>query len=175
MICFLLFHSFTCRSEHLSESARARVVAGSTLRSLGGAADRVLASWVDTIWGRLRSRVSIRGYYASFRQRVDRVIWEVLEAELVAAADEVVRTDARVCVRFLCKESAERVFFPQRFVGNSRHGATPLLRVNKDGSRCCIYWRSNSPLTVTYRKSADQVVVEFNFVYYNTAGVPFHN
>ena len=35
-----------------------------------------------------------------------------------------------VCVRFLSKESAERVFFPQRFIGRCRRGDTPLSRIH---------------------------------------------
>ena len=80
--------------------------------TLGPAMDRTLASWVDTIWSKLRPRLSILGYSAKFYQRMDRVIWDVLEAELVVAADDVVRTDARVCVRFCREESAGHVFSP---------------------------------------------------------------
>ena len=91
---------------------RARRVAGGTLKEVGEAADRALASWVDMIWRRLRAQPTIRGYSSQFSQRVDRLIWDVLEAELVEAADEVIRTDARVCFRFCESESVKRVFSP---------------------------------------------------------------
>ena len=42
---------------------------------------------------------------------MDRLIWDVLEAELVEAADEVIRTDAHVRFHFCESESVERVFF----------------------------------------------------------------
>ena len=80
--------------------------------TLGPAVDRTLASWVDTIWSKLRPRLSILGYSAKFYQKMDRVIWDVVEAELVVAADDVVRTDAHVCVHICRKESARHVFSP---------------------------------------------------------------
>ena len=73
---------------------RARLVA------VGEAVDRALASWSDLVWVRLRARECARGYAGAFSQRIDLVIWNMLEAELVGACDHVVRTPARVKVLF---------------------------------------------------------------------------
>ena len=75
-------HSFTRRSGQLSETARARVVAGGTLRNQGGAANRVLESWVATIWSRLRSPVFIHGYYSAFRQKFPKLWTSVVRSFL---------------------------------------------------------------------------------------------
>ena len=74
----------------------------------GNAVERTLASWVDLAWARLtRRQSSSLAYAAAFSQRMDRLIWDILEAELLAACDNV-RTCAHVKV-FFTSQSIRRV------------------------------------------------------------------
>ena len=74
---------------------------------LGAAADT--ASDISNLGRPIRSKQSPQlsddGDSAMFYERVDRVIWDALEAELVVSADEVVWTDTRVSVHFFVKKN----------------------------------------------------------------------
>ena len=116
--------------ESLATWERERSIGRARLVAFGQAVDRALASWIDLVWVRLRARPCARGYAGAFSQRMDLVIWNMLEAELVCACDHVVRTPARVKVLFSSSISVVRVFFPNRFLGLCRHGgATPFFCV----------------------------------------------
>ena len=93
-----------------------RKVEGGRLRSLCGIVDRELALWVELVWCRLRTRPSPRlGYASSNSSRLDREIWDVLQAELTPAADTVTLTQTSCTFHFISQESISRIFFPARF------------------------------------------------------------
>lgn len=175
LLWFQLFSVLNFRNGALTPWERARRVAGWRLVALGEAADRALSSWVESVWRRLRKGPSVKGYSATFSQPMERLIWEVLEAEFVEAADDVVKTDARVCVSFCSAVSAARVFFPNRFVGLCRHGGSPLFREFGDGSSCGVLFCCESPFRIVYSKTRCVVTVSFDYMFTNAAGFEFHN
>lgn len=145
------------------------------MTALGKAADRELAGWVDLVWTTLRTRSNRLGYASAFSCRVDGLIWDVLEAELVTASDRYARTPHVVTIEFLSPVSAARVFFPERFVGICRHGETPFLRKYGTVARCGVSFSPESPFIVSYSHRKQKVTVKFEFVYVNQAGVQFFN
>ena len=107
--------------------------------------------------------------------RMDRLIWDILEAELLAACDNVVRTRAHVKVIFT-SQSIRRVFYPERFVGLCRHGgATPFVHHYVDNSYCGVLFAENTPFVVVFRKNFCAVRLSFSYIFVKESGMTFHN
>ena len=138
--------------------------------------DRALASWVDMVWVRLRIRQKdSRAYAAVSSQRMDPVIWNVLEAELVAGSDFVERSHVSVSLYFESTEAIARVFYPQRFVGLCNHGDTPFVRVFPNGDSAAVMFSEDFPLVLVYKRRFCDVRCSFSYVVKKKSGATFFN
>ena len=139
--------------------------------------DRELALWVELVWCRLRTRPSPRlGYASSISSRLDREIWDVLQAELTPAADTITLTQTSCTFHFISQESISRIFFPARFAQIAcRGGSTPFLRTYSGGEQSGVSFTRRRPFIISYSFTKRKVNMKFEFIYVNAAGVEFFN